>query len=336
MSGSNRHQTAAARGLSLLAAAAILFAGSAWIWNLGATRIALAQRGYPVSAPDCSGSKPCKQDTYIAARTAASADTALYIALGQLVASLLGLGGVGYTVFYARLAWREAERSANAAHEALEDTRNETAEQAARFESQLKAATEAAEASRSGAVEMGRVADAMSASVEVVRENFEMLKQRTAQQMRAYVTVLGGTALFQDRNRNIRFEGRPLFLNTGATPAHKLQYRASCAVIDVGANPDFRFPLDGCEFRGAATLNSQQNVTGHVTLQDFIPDQDVIPTMSAAPRAFVVWGVVTYEDIFEEVHETRFGIVYYWTPNIDPNGPPIVQNHYTKKHNEAT
>lgn len=340
MSDSNGRHLSKVRGLGLLVAAAILFAGSAWVWNLGATRIALAPRGYPVAAPNCDGAKGCEQKAQVDARTAATAataataDTALYIALGQLVASFLGLGGVGFTVFYARLAWREAERSANAAQEALDDTRTETAEQATRFGSQLKVAADAALASAKGAEAMERVAEAMNRSAKTVEENMTMLKERTAQQMRAYVTVLVGSAVFQERARGLKFQGKPIFLNTGATPAHKLRYRASCAVIDVASTAEFSFPLDENVY-GMATLNSQQSLSASILLPDFIPDQDVFPVMSSIPRAFVVWGIVTYEDIFGEPHETKFGLVYYWVPNADPKGVPVAMGNYTKGHNEA-
>lgn len=329
MSDSNGRDLSKARGLGLLVVAAILFAGSAWVWNLGASRIALAERGYPITADHCNGADACEQDAEIDARAAATSDTALYIALGQLVASLLGLGGVGYTVFYARQAWKEAERSANAAQEALDDTRSETAEQAARFESQLKVAADAATASAQGAAAMERVAEAMNRSATTVEENLKMLKERTAQQMRAYVTVLVGEAVYQERDKGLRFQGYPHFLNTGATPAHKLQYQSSAAIVAQDEIDSFEYVISG-KVNGGATLNSQQSLIPTIALADFIPDQDVISVMAGTPRVLLVWGKVTYEDIFGETHTTRFSIFYRWW--VDTNKVTRVSGYYTQNH----
>jgi hypothetical protein len=71
---------------------------------------------------------------------AASADSALAVAFAQLALSLLGLGGVGFTVYFAALAWQEAKRSANAAHLTLEDARADAAAQAERFQKDLRIA----------------------------------------------------------------------------------------------------------------------------------------------------------------------------------------------------
>jgi len=74
----------------------------------------------------------------VQAREAAIAEDALAVSFAQLALSIAGVFGVGLTIYYAHKAWKESERSANAAHDTLEDARSDAAEQALRFTSQLR------------------------------------------------------------------------------------------------------------------------------------------------------------------------------------------------------
>lgn len=59
------------------------------------------------------------QTGWVEARQAWIADADLDVAVWQLMLSFFGIAGVAYTVWYARLAWIEAEKSASAAANAL-------------------------------------------------------------------------------------------------------------------------------------------------------------------------------------------------------------------------
>ncbi|MEO6339998.1 MAG: hypothetical protein ABIO39_08185 [Caulobacteraceae bacterium] len=112
MSSRNGRQLATPGRLILagIVAATILVA---WlIWDAGASIRDLRERAYPVPNTQCKKANDCEERTLqISAREAVTADNALDVALGQLVLGVLGIGGLGFTVFYARLAWKEAERS---------------------------------------------------------------------------------------------------------------------------------------------------------------------------------------------------------------------------------
>lgn len=56
-------------------------------------------------------------------RSVRADEDAVDVAVGQLWLNVLGLGGLAFTVLYARRAWVEAQRSANAANDAVEETR---------------------------------------------------------------------------------------------------------------------------------------------------------------------------------------------------------------------
>lgn len=84
----------------------------------GANVVDRRDRLYPMPTPHCSADRSCEEKVLqIAAREAVTSDAAAQLALWQLVLSGLGIVGVGLTVYYAHQAWREAQRSANVAHQ---------------------------------------------------------------------------------------------------------------------------------------------------------------------------------------------------------------------------
>lgn len=178
------------------------------------------------------------------------------------------------------------------------------------------------------ATAMEGVAASMGISATAAQESVIALKERTAQQMRAYLTVLVGNATFQERAKGYLFEGRPMMLNTGATPAHRVRFRAHATIMTLPIAEDFSFPLHGAE-DGGATLNAHQHFVFGRSVDAFVPDQDVAAIKDAAGRALVVWGLITYDDIFGEPHKTEFGIVYRWMSDGSVFG------HWTTNNNES-
>lgn len=111
---------AAFRGLGLAVLAAATAGAALAVWSAGAALRNLREHAYPIPKDECQKTKDCDQRALkIEAREAVTSDAALDVAVGQLALGVLGLGGLGFTVFYARLAWKESQRSANAAHTAL-------------------------------------------------------------------------------------------------------------------------------------------------------------------------------------------------------------------------
>lgn len=110
MSGRNGRVLTALRGLGLGIGAISIAAIAVLVWRQGATTSELRERAYPVPHTECGKAKNCDNRALkIQAREAVTSDAVMDIVLGQLVLGILGLGGVGYTVYYARLAWKEAQ-----------------------------------------------------------------------------------------------------------------------------------------------------------------------------------------------------------------------------------
>lgn len=88
--------------------------------NWGSSTRSIRERAYPIPATQCQQDKSCEEKALqIEAREAVTADVTLDVAFMQLALSLAGVFAVGATLYYAHKAWREAERSANAATKAL-------------------------------------------------------------------------------------------------------------------------------------------------------------------------------------------------------------------------
>lgn len=65
---------------------------------------------------DCADPKDCGLESLHAdIRAAIAAEDIVDLAVWQLLLGVVGLVGVGFTIFYARLAWREAQRSTDGA-----------------------------------------------------------------------------------------------------------------------------------------------------------------------------------------------------------------------------
>ena len=186
-----------------------------------------------------------------------------------------------------------------------------------------------AEAARSASAMEG-VAEGIAISSKAAQESVTTLKERTAMQMRAYVAVLVGAAIYQERERGLRFEARPLIVNTGHTPAHNLGFQAAAKIMAIPLADDFDFPIQEQRI-GAAMLGPQQNFTMKVIVPDFVDDEEVAAIKQGDEKALCVWGLVTYTDAFGEPRETRFSQMVFWLR--DDSG---ITGHYTQQHNEAT
>lgn len=201
----------------------------------------------------------------------------------------------------------------------------------------VEAAGEQSKAMERSIREANRLASAMeqaardiATSAEAATESVAALRERTAQQMRAYLCVQVGGAVYQERNKNLKFEGKPLLVNTGHTPANKVSYQASAALLPVPLPGDFTFPLSG-RVVGAAMMGPQQNAVMSAVVADFCEDGEVEIIKAGGPtRALYVWGIVKYEDIFDQQRQTRFCQSIIWLPDGKIFG------YFTPGHNDGT
>jgi len=184
--------------------------------------------------------------------------------------------------------------------------------------------------------EATRLASAMEAVVKEIAisakastESVATLKDRTARQMRAYLTVTIGGAVYQERAKNLKFEGKPNLINTGHTPAHKVVHRCKAAILPVPLPTDFAFPLPDQD-AGTYVVGPQQTAVLNAIVDDFCDDAEVQDIKIAKGRGLYTWGIINYEDVFGEAHVTRFCQMLIWLPDEK------IWGYYIPGRNDAT
>jgi hypothetical protein len=165
-------------------------------------------------------------------------------------------------------------------------------------------------AANRSAVAMEITAKNLEISTKAALESVDAIKK----QMRAYITVNTGGAIFQDRTKDLRFEGKPTLVNDGHTPAHNVCYRAKAAILSVPLPADFAFPLPDKPNVGAL-VGPHQTVTMNAIVDDFCEDKDIEKIKRGVGIGLFMWGIITYEDAFGQPHETKFCHNITWLPN---------------------
>lgn len=246
--------------------------------------------------------------------------------IADLIIALFTVGLVVATGFLwdaTRRLWLSAEKQLEAFRESLELGKATAARQSDEMQTSLEEAARSASA-------MEDVARHIEVSAKAAQESVAALKERTAQQMRAYVSAPFLVALFQERARGVHFEGRFRLVNTGLTPARNVAHRARAAIMPFPLPSGFDFPLpDGAPSSG--TLGSHQEFVVGATVESLVPDSEVESIKSGRDRCLYVWGTVTYEDIFGAKHFTNFCQHIHW--GMGPEGAPMGFN--TLRNNDA-
>jgi hypothetical protein len=103
-------------------------------------------------------------------------------------------------------------------------------------------------------------ANATAAAAKATRDAVELARQSSQRELRAYIVVVIGSAVFQQRRSkedggDLKFECRPLMVNTGKTPATKL-LKARAAIMPVPLPPGMHLPEGYDEGTGASILGS--------------------------------------------------------------------------------
>jgi hypothetical protein len=182
--------------------------------------------------------------------------------------------------------------------------------------------------------EAARLASAMEVvSKEIAVSSKAAMASVTAinQQMRAYLCVVIGTALYQDRAKNLKFQTVPSIVNAGLTPAHKVSFSASAAILPAPLPADFTFPLPA-PTSGTSVIGPRQNITVTPVVEDFCDDSEIEGIKHAAQgKALYTWGIFTYEDIFGNPQYTKFCQIYTWLQD-----GKTTWGYYADRHNDAS
>ncbi len=169
----------------------------------------------------------------------------------------------------------------------------------------------------------------------LMRQTVSASDGASKRELRAYLTVVIGTGIFQerrdeDKGGDLKFECRPLLINTGHTPARKITFKARAAIMPVPLPKEINLPDAPDEGSGGSILGPLQNANMFAVVDGFCADKDVKEIKHATGgKGLYTWGRVTYEDVFGESHFTQFCHHVYW----DLNG--AVRGHYVPGRNDA-
>ena len=218
----------------------------------------------------------------------------------------------------------EANRSASAMEEVARHigTSAQTAlEQSKSMEKSVEEAKRAAAAMETIAQEIAVSSKAATASVSAI-----------GQQMRAYICVVIGSAVYQERAKNLKFQAVPSVVNAGLTPAHKVSFRADAAILPIPLPENFTFPLPDIA-QGTSVIGPRQNITVSPMVKDFVDDAEVegIKSGQQGGKGLYAWGIFTYEDIFGKPQYTKFRHLYTWLAD-----GKTTWGYYDNRHNDAS
>jgi hypothetical protein len=170
-----------------------------------------------------------------------------------------------------------------------------------------------------------------------MQEANALSRETRDKQLRAYVTVLIGDAVYQDEH--LRFAARPTLFNVGSTPASNVRWRIAADILPAPLTPDVKLRLPQ-EVRGGSVLGQQQSGKMIMQVPNRVQPHEIARTRLGIGQSLYVWGVVTYEDIFKRTHRTTFFQQLFWDPTgpIDLSGtfPGNVQGFYMPKHNRQS
>jgi len=193
-----------------------------------------------------------------------------------------------------------------------------------------------AQGSRAAAA-MQSVAESMAINVAALKETVATNKEIAARQktlgelqLRSYISVIIGTAIYQDRANNLRFEAKPLLVNYGSTPARKVRHVTYAAILPVPLPKDFKFTYPEVESGGENLIGPHQNRTLSRIVEDYVDDTEVERIKRGMGHALHTWGFVTYEDAFGVPRRSNFGQILIWLPNDQ------VQGYFLPDMNDAT
>lgn len=127
------------------------------------------------------------------------------------------------------------------------------------------------------------------------------------------------------------------FKSTGNTPARiveiAIRYRYVATLADIPPEPDYgnRTPLNDLP------LVKEESV-GFIT---FLEPNAILPKASTdaveRQQAFLyAYGIVVYRDVYNRVHETRFGYIYHFPQGGDPRERGFRKEMLPPAYNEAT
>jgi hypothetical protein len=180
------------------------------------------------------------------------------------------------------------------------------------------------------AVAMERVADGIGTSVETTAKMAADQREFWQQQMRAYLAIITGGYVPQDRTTGWKLEVRMFVQNNGLTPAHAVAVSSRARILPFPLPEDVDLSLPVYRQEAAGHIGPRQNFFFRAWLDDLLSDEELTTIMTKETPKLYVYGTVYYRDVFGNDYYTNFCQFCLWDVkgNISTNNVP--------RHNDAT
>lgn len=157
--------------------------------------------------------------------------------------------------------------------------------------------------------------------------NFRKSSER---QLRAYLSVGVGGAVYQERDKGTPFGALPILMNSGQTPAYRVHWAVKAAIFPKEL-PAGQVLSEIGENSGQTIVGIHQTFNLHANVIGFVQDDEVEDIKSNnRDKALYTWGIVHYEDAFGNKRFTRFCHRLMWLPEGGN-----VYGYYVPNRNEA-
>lgn len=167
-------------------------------------------------------------------------------------------------------------------------------------------------------------------ATSIANEALKVTRDTSQLELRAYLSVLVGSATYQETAKSLRFAVNPSLVNGGNTPARQVRYVANAAILPVPLPDNFKFPLAGAEKKRGGIVPAGHAFILSAVVPDFVAETEISHICQAQGRAVYTWGWVIYRDVFGKKHRTTFCQWVAW--GTDGN----VSGWYHPKHNRAS
>lgn len=155
-------------------------------------------------------------------------------------------------------------------------------------------------------------------------------RKSNERQLRAYLMSVVGGGIRQGGKFNLKFEFRPIILNTGQTPAYDVHIMTGMKFLSFAEAATFDFRLkESSENISLLTLGPRQDKFTQ-TILDRKLSRAELREYKLGKRRLYVYGTVYYRDAFKKRRYTNYCYVVSWW--VKPGGPIW---HNTNRHNES-
>jgi hypothetical protein len=137
-------------------------------------------------------------------------------------------------------------------------------------------------------------------------------RRSSERQLRAYLSVVIGAAVYQDRTLDLKFEAKPLILNNGDTPAYHVRVSIKSNILTDEQALTFVFTEPPDAPQSQASIGPKENRITSAILDRFVPDDQIDDICNGKGKALYVWGTVRYEDAFGHRRFTQFAQRLWW------------------------